>query len=252
MKSFEGKHVWIVGASSGIGAALAEELAGRGAHVALSARRAETLREIAATLPNGGHLAAPMNVADSESVRMALKEVLRNFPRVDSVMFMAAVYSPGDIRTTRLPEIEQGLRINLTGAFVLLEAILPEFDRQGGGQLALCASVAGYRGLPKGQPYCATKAALINLAESLKVELESANVDVRLICPGFVRTPLTDKNDFNMPMIVEPGEAARAIADGLLSRNFEIHFPKRFTILMKLLRLLPHALFFRIVRRLAP
>ncbi|NCC21887.1 MAG: SDR family NAD(P)-dependent oxidoreductase [Alphaproteobacteria bacterium] len=252
MNSFEGKHVWIVGASSGIGAALAKELAGRGAHVALSARRAETLREIAATLPGGGHLAAPMNVADRESVRMALKEVLRNFPRVDSVMFMAAVYSPGDIRTTRLPEIEQALRINLTGAFVLLEAILPEFDRQGGGQLALCASVAGYRGLPKGQPYCATKAALINLAESLKVELESANVDVRLICPGFVRTPLTDKNDFNMPMIVEPGEAARAIADGLLSRNFEIHFPKRFTILMKLLRLLPHALFFRIVRRLAP
>ena len=126
----------------------------------------------------------------------------------------------------------------------------PQFESQGHGQIVICASVAGYRGLPTGQPYCAAKAALLNLSESLKVELEPKNIDVKVICPGFVKTPLTDKNDFPMPMIIEAEDSAIAIKKGLCSRAFEIHFPKRFTYIMKLLHILPHWLYFVVARKM--
>lgn len=131
-----------------------------------------------------------------------------------------------------------------------MNAVRDIFKQQGHGQIVLCASVAGYRGLPNAQPYCATKAALINYAESLKIELEPEHIDVKIICPGFVKTDLTDKNDFKMPMMISADEAASAISKGLTQKGFEIHFPKRFTLIMKTLRLIPNWLFFVFSRKM--
>ena len=130
----------------------------------------------------------------------------------------------------------------------MIETVLPLLLAQGGGQITLCASVAGYRGLPKSQPYGATKAGLINIAESLAAEVPK-QIDVRVINPGFVESRLTDKNDFKMPMRISPEKAAKAIADGLNKPGFEIHFPKAFTRIMKLLSYLPNSLYFALMRR---
>ena len=139
------------------------------------------------------------------------------------------------------------LEVNVLGAFNIVQRVLPYMQEQGEGQIALCGSVAGYAGLPGGQPYSATKAAIINLAESLKAE--NPALDIKLINPGFVKTPLTDKNDFQMPMMLSAEQAAVEVAQGLLSRRFEIHFPKKFTFLLKTLKWLPHGLYFYLVKR---
>ncbi len=252
MQDVTGKYIWILGASSGMGAALAKELAGRGAILALSARREEKLKALAQTLEGEHHIIAPLDVADPKSIENAQTLILKQVPRIDSAIFMAAIYSPHDGQKKSLSFIHDMLNVNMGGAFNLIDCVQEQFEKQRQGQLVLCASVAGYRGLPNGQPYCATKAALINLGESLKVELEPKNIDVKIICPGFVKTPLTDKNDFPMPMIIEADEAARAIAKGLTSKSFEIHFPKKFTFIMKILRVLPNSLYFWLSRKMQP
>ena len=250
MQDVKGKYIWILGASSGIGAALAKELASSGAIIALSARRADKLNELRATLAGEGHIVAPLDVADHASIQNAQSEILKSFPQIDSALFMAAMYSPHDGKTKKIERIHEMLHVNLGGAFNMVDVVKPQFESQGHGQIVICASVAGYRGLPTGQPYCAAKAALLNLSESLKVELEPKNIDVKVICPGFVKTPLTDKNDFPMPMIIEAEDAAIAIKKGLCSRAFEIHFPKRFTYIMKFLHILPHWLYFVVARKM--
>lgn len=250
MLDVNGKYIWILGASSGIGKALAIELASHGAHLVLSARRAEKLKELAATLQGDQHILAPLDVSDAEGIKKALETILQSAPHIDSAIFMAATYTPHDGGKKQLSFIRQALDVNLMGAFNIIDVVQEQFEKQGHGQIVLCASVAGYRGLPTGQPYCSTKAALINLAESLKIDLEKKNIDVKVICPGFVKTPLTDKNDFPMPMMIEAEVAAKAIHKGLCSRSFEVHFPKRFTFVMKFLRILPNAVYFWIARRL--
>ena len=252
MKDVRGKYIWVIGASSGIGAALCKELADRGAILALSARRADQLKNLANDLSGDGHLVIPLDVANPDAVQSAKDKIIENFPRIDSAIFMAALYTPHGRERKSITLINDMIAVNLGGAFHMIDAVCPQLEKQGYGQLVLCASVAGYRGLPTGQPYCATKAALINLGESLKVDLEPQNIDVKIICPGFVKTPLTDKNDFPMPMIIEAEDAAKAIAKGLTSRAFEIHFPKRFTLIMKCLRLLPTPLYFWIARKMRP
>lgn len=249
-QDFTGKTVWILGASSGIGASLAHEIAARGGRVALSARRQEKLEDVLQSLAGQGHISVPLDVSDSASVNDAFDYIKGQFENLDSAVFMAASYSPHDGAQKDINLIHQMLRVNLGGAFNMLDALQPYFKARQRGQIVLCASVAGYRGLPTGQPYCAAKAALINLAESTKLEMERYHVDVKLINPGFVKTPLTDKNDFKMPMIIAPEVAGKAIADGLLSTSFEIHFPKRFTYIMKLIRALPATLYFMLARRL--
>lgn len=250
MQDVKGKYIWILGASSGIGAALAKELAENGAIIALSARREDKLNEVRASLTGDNHIVAPLDVADAQSIKAAQDQILKAFPHIDSALFMAAMYSPHDGKTKKIERIHDMLGVNLGGAFNMVDAVRPQFESQGHGQIVICASVAGYRGLPTGQPYCAAKAALINLSESLKVELEPKNIDVKVICPGFVKTPLTDKNDFPMPMIIEAEDAAIAIRKGLCGRAFEIHFPKRFTYIMKFLHILPHWLYFPIARKM--
>ena len=196
--------VWIIGASSGIGAALARECSARGARLALSARRKDALDQLKDTLA-GDHKIFPLDVAHADDV----------------------------LRTAQAIRVE----VNLLGVFHALHAVLPLFKEQQKGQIALCGSVAGYIGLPGGQPYSATKAGVMNIAESLVAELPDY-IDVKLISPGFVRTELTDKNSFDMPMIIGADQAARSIADGLRDSGFEVHFPKRMGLFAE-----PHALF---------
>ena len=235
---FHQEVIWIVGASSGIGRALAVHLAAQGARLVLSARSREALEALKAELGEG-HLIYPLDIADIQQTQLTAQAIRAAVSRIDRVIFLAAVYTPMPLASLDLAATRHMIDVNLFGAFNLIHAVLPLLKAQNKGQIALCASVAGYVGLPDGQPYSATKAGLINLAESLRAEC-GPGLDIKLINPGFVQTPMTDKNDFSMPMMVRPEAAAKAIADGLIARPFEIHFPKLFTWGMKLLRALPY------------
>ena len=236
--------VWIIGASSGIGAALARECASRGAKLALSARRREVLETLQNSLA-GEHQIFPLDASKADDIQQTAQSILAEFGRIDRVVYLAAVYTPMKLNALDLAETKHMLDVNLLGVFHAVHAVLPIFNTQQKGQIALCGSVAGYMGLPGGQPYSATKAGVMNIVESLKAEVPDY-IDVKLISPGFVRTELTDKNTFDMPMIIGPDEAAMSIADGLIDKAFEIHFPKKFTLLLKLLRLLPYRLAFKL------
>lgn len=235
---FAGEVIWIIGASSGIGHALAQRLAAGGAVLALSARRREEIEALAASL-GVSHKAFALDVTDAALCERTAMAIRAAFGRIDRIIFLAAVYAPMKLSELDMAVTRQMIEVNLLGAFHVVQACLPLLKEQGKGQLALCGSVAGYVGLPGGQPYSATKAGIISLAESLRAELP-ASIDIRLISPGFVRTALTEKNPFDMPMIISAPQAAEYIAAGLLGRNFEIHFPRRFTLWLKFLRLLPY------------
>ncbi len=249
MTTYRGQVIWIIGASSGIGLALAHELSGRGATLILSARRQDELEQLRAAL-GAEHKVYPLDVTDAELVQRTATAAQAACGRVDRVIFLAAAYTPMPLTDLDLKAVKTIVDTNIMGAFNVVQAVLPLFKVQTGrGQLALCGSVAGYIGLPNGQPYSATKAAVLNLAESLRAECQDG-IDIKLISPGFVRTPLTDKNDFHMPMMIVPERAAKEIAEGLLTRRFEIHFPKALTLPAKLLRLLPYGLALHLTRTL--
>jgi short-subunit dehydrogenase len=245
---YSGKHVWIIGASSGIGQVLARELTLRGAKLALSARSEDKLAALKKELGER-HVICPLDVSDAQQAMDAAQKIQSQFPRLDCVVFLAAIYTPMRLEALELAQMRSIIEINLMGAFHMVHAVLPILRQQQCGQIALCGSVAGYCGLPGGQPYSATKAGIINLAESLRADMARSPIDVKLISPGFVATQMTAKNDFAMPMMIAPEKAAKAIADGLLAPHFEIHFPKRFTYLVKFLRLLPAWLYFPIIKR---
>lgn len=238
------QRVWIIGASAGIGAALARALAARGAQLVLSARDAVALAALAADC--GGATTAPLDLGQPDQLA-AHCDRLRTEAPFDAIICTAALYDPGRIADLDPARAEAMVRVNLLGTLDVAR-LCPPLLREG-GQLVLFGSVAGYLGLPGGQPYSATKAAINNLAESLAVEL-APRVDVRLVCPGFVATRLTAKNRFPMPAIVTPEQAAEAVLRGMARRGFEIHFPRRFTWPLKLLRLLPHAVSLRLMRRI--
>jgi short-subunit dehydrogenase len=249
-QTYQDKVIWVIGASSGIGAALAQELASRGAVLALSARRKDALEKLKDSLGGKKHKVFALDITDAELVTRTAGAIRAAFGRIDSVIFLAANYTPMKLTTLNLAVTKQIIDVNLTGAFHVVHAVLPILQDQSQGQIALCGSIAGYIGLPGGQPYSATKAAIINLAESLRGELPE-RIDVKLINPGFVRTALTDKNNFKMPMIIETESAAKAIADGLCEKRFEIHFPKRFTCALKVLKILPYSIKLAIARKVS-
>ena len=246
--TYENKVIWIIGASSGIGGSLARELSLRGAILALSARRKDALEMLKDSLADEKHKIFALDVCDSALVSRTAGAIRAAFGRIDSVIFLAASYTPMKLESLDLAVTRQIIDVNLSGAFHVVDALLPILHDQSAGQIALCGSVAGYIGLPGGQPYSATKAGIMNLAESLRSELPP-KIDIKLISPGFVRTELTDKNDFEMPMMIEPQDAAKDIADGLLQKRFEIHFPKRFTLRLKLLQMLPYSLALKITEK---
>ncbi len=240
-----GKNIWIIGASSGIGAALAKVLNERGARLILSARSEERVRKVSENL-SSETIFLPLDITEVEQIKSALGKI----EKLDAVIFLAATYQPGSFQNKSLEVSQAIVDVNFKGMLNVVHVVMPRLQKQGNGQLVLCGSVAGYRGLPNAQPYSATKAAIINFAESLYAENKGTGIDVKLISPGFVRTPMTDKNDFKMPMIIEPSQAAEAIANGMTRPGFEIHFPKRFTFFMKFLALLPYPLYFAIARKM--
>lgn len=246
--NFKEEVIWVIGASSGIGKALAFELANAGARVVISARRRDELEQLKSQLV-GSPLVFPLDIADSELTIRTAQAIRAAAGRIDRVIFLSAAYTPMKLSTLDLTITRNMIEVNLLGALHVIHAVLPILKEQTHGQIALCGSVAGYIGLPGGQPYSATKAAIANLTESLHAECPQ-HIDVKLISPGFVRTPLTDKNDFSMPMIITPERAAQEITRGLGSSNFEIHFPKRFTLLLKFLQWLPYRIALRITKKL--
>ena len=246
--SFTGEHIWIIGASSGIGKALARELSAQGATLILSARREGELNALNQDL-GGRHHVYALDVSDHAAMSAAATDIATRCGRLDRIIFMAALYRPADSENRDAEFAKKLVEVNLLGAIYTSYAALPIFEQQQSGQLVLCGSVAGYIGLPGGQPYSATKAAMINFAESLHAEVADY-IDIKVINPGFVRTRITDKNRFPMPMRIEPEQAARAIARGLKKRAFEIHFPKGFTYLVKFLGSLPYWLAFKLTHRM--
>jgi NAD(P)-dependent dehydrogenase (short-subunit alcohol dehydrogenase family) len=248
IRDWRGRRVWIVGASSGIGEALSRELAACGASLALSSRRRDSLEALARSLPGGAAFPLPLDVTDQASVHAAAQELSRQWASIDLVVWLAGDYRPMRADSFDLAEARRLIEINLLSVYNGLDVLLPVFAQQKTGGLALVSSVAGYRGLPKALAYGPGKAGLINLAESLYLDLSPQGIGVWLINPGFVATPLTAQNTFHMPGLISAEEAARQMVAGFASGAFEIHFPRRFTWWMKFLRLLPARLFFRAVR----
>ncbi|MBI2725730.1 MAG: SDR family NAD(P)-dependent oxidoreductase [Polaromonas sp.] len=244
--SWHGKTVWLVGASTGIGRATAHALHAAGAKVIVSARNQQALDGFAAEHP--GTLALAFDAGDAAAAKAAAQTVLDAGP-LDLVLYCAGYYK--EMRATEfdLSEMLMHQQVNYVGALYVLDAVLPYFAKRQSGHISLISSVAGYRGLPKSLAYGPTKAALINLAETLYVDLQDSHVGVSLICPGFVETPLTAQNKFTMPALITPEVAAQEILKGWAAGSFEIHFPKRFTLWMKALALLPARLYFPVIRK---
>jgi NAD(P)-dependent dehydrogenase (short-subunit alcohol dehydrogenase family) len=245
---WRGKTVWMVGASTGIGRATASLLHARGARVVVSARNKEALDTFVAEHP--GAVAVALDATDRAAVALAAAQVLA-LGNLDGMVYCAGHYNAMRADTMDVPDMERHLRINYVGALYLLDAVLPHMVRttRGAAFVSLVGSVAGYRGLPNSLAYGPTKAALINLAQTLYMDLHDKGVGVSLINPGFVETPLTAQNTFTMPALITPAQAADEILKGWAKGAFEIHFPKRFTLWLKLLELLPAGLYFRLVRR---
>ena len=240
---WQGRRVWLVGASSGIGAALARELAQRGARLALSSRRASRL-----AMPGiEGALLLPCDVTVTASLAAAHAQLVAAWGGVDLVVYLAGDYQPMQVDNFDLDKAEQLVATNFNGAMKLAAAVLPCLTP--GAGIAFVASVAGYRGLPKALAYGPGKAALIHFAECLHLELAPRGIGVWVINPGFVATRLTAKNDFSMPALLTPEQAAEAIIAGFRTGRFELHFPKRFSRIMKLLAHLPYAWSFPLIRR---
>jgi NAD(P)-dependent dehydrogenase (short-subunit alcohol dehydrogenase family) len=230
-----GKVAWVVGASSGIGAAVARELARRGATVAISARRDERLRQVS----GGDMLVVPLDVTDAASVAAAARRVSGELGPIDLAVLSAGYWQQMDPANWDTEVFDQHIRVNLVGMSNAIAAVLPGMLRRRHGVIAGIASVAGYRGLAGSEAYGATKAAQMNLLESLRVHIARTGVRVTTICPGFVRTDLTAGNSFPMPFMIETDEAARSICDGLERERTEIVFPTRMALLMKTTRLVP-------------
>jgi short-subunit dehydrogenase len=236
IRDWNGKRVWVIGASTGIGGETARLLLARGARVALSARRQPELDVIAAesiAAGNANVIVAPLDIVDHASVLAARDTIFGRWLGVDLVLAVA----------------NQLLDLNVRGVLNCLDAVLPTLLKQGHGGLGIVGSVAGYSGLPKALIYGPTKAAIINLCEALYLDLRPRGIAVYMINPGFVKTPLTAGNDFKMPALLSAEEAAQALVAGLEKGAFHIHFPKRFTNWLRLARLLPYRWYFALIHK---
>ena len=233
---FDGVRVWITGASSGIGAALAHELAGRGARVAISARRADRLEGVAA---GTGMVPVTVDVSDRDSVLEAERTVRGELGGIDMAVLNAGTYQQMDVTAWDTEAYRRHVDVNLMGLVHGVEAVLPAMRSARSGRIVGVASVAGYRGFPSSEAYGSTKAAQINLLESLRIDLLPLGVRVSTVCPGFVRTDLTAENTFRMPWLLEVDDAARRIADGLEKDKAEIVFPLPMMLAMKAVRVIP-------------
>lgn len=248
IKDWQGKRVWVIGASSGIGKAFAENVASLGAEVYISARSAQKLAEVAKA--SHSITALPLEATDAAAVQTAYATVTKN-GKLDLLLHAAALYEPMRAWNMHAETIERAMQVNYGSVIKAVDTVLPDMLNQQSGHIAIIASVAGYMGMPNSLAYGPTKAALINLSENLYADLYSKGVAVHVINPGFVKSPLTDKNNFEMPSIITPEQAAEYMVSGFASGNFEITFPKRFTYTLKLVERLPYGLKLPLLRRLS-
>ena len=244
---WSGKRVWVIGASTGIGASCAQLLTDVGARVAFSARSIDKLLAASAGAPRA--LVAPLDVLERASVGIACERIVSQWGGIDLVLVVAGGYNEMRADSFDLAAANAMVDLNLRGVFNCLDAVLPLLLAQGCGGIGIVASVAGYGGLPKALAYGPTKAALINLTESLYLDLRPRGIAVYQVNPGFVDTPLTAHNDFRMPALMSADDAADEMIAAIERGQFHIHFPKRFTNSLRLARLLPYRLYFWLIHK---
>ncbi len=240
---------WITGASSGMGLGMAKMLAGAGWRVAISARSTEKL-EAAARDSNGQIIAMPVDVTDEAAMRKTAGLIESEAGPVTLAIMNAGTYTPVDAESFDAGSVRKQMEVNYFGAVNGIAAVLPGMTDRRSGHLALVASPTSYRGLPRAGAYGAAKSAMVSLAESLKFDCDRLGLDISVILPGFVRTAMTEQNDFDMPFLMEPDEAVRRILGGLARRRFEIAFPKRLVWPMKITRAMPYSWYFPLMARL--
>lgn len=241
------RTVWLTGASAGIGEALALQLAKRGDRVIASARGQDKLDALTEKHPQIA--TAQVDITDHDAVMNVAKQIEAEHGQIDLAIFNAGTHQPVDAKDFTAAGLRKLIEVNLMGTANCLETVMPGMIARGSGHIAVVASVAGYRGLPTAAYYGASKGGTINMVEALRFDLQRAGVKLQLVNPGFVETPLTDKNEFEMPMIITAEKAADYIAKGLDGGGFEIAFPRRFALIMKLLRLSPYRLYFPLIGR---
>lgn len=241
MRKLSGKTYWLVGASEGLGRALATKLSKAGCSLVLSARNMDSLQALADTLP-GPARCVPCDVADKASVITAAQEV----GVIDGLVFLAGVYWPFSARDWDADQAEAMFDVNLTGAARVLGQVVPGMVARGAGHVVLTGSLSGYRGLPGSIGYSSSKAGLMHLAESMHADLRGSGVDVQLANPGFIRTRLTDKNDFTMPFLMEADQAADEMLSLMRSEKFQRAFPRLFSLLFRGANFLPDWAYFRV------
>jgi NADP-dependent 3-hydroxy acid dehydrogenase YdfG len=241
MKNWAGKRYWLVGASEGLGRALAQEMSAAGAELVLSARNTERLAVLAASLPGPARVVA-VDIADHDSVQAAAQAA----GDLDGVVFLAGVYWPMASQNWQAAQAETMADINFTGAVRVMGAVVPAMVARGQGHLVLTGSLAGFRGLPGAIGYGASKAAVMALAESMHCDLRATGVQVQLVNPGFIRTRLTEQNDFAMPFIMEPEAAARVMFAHMNTGRFSCSFPRVFSWVFRGAQFLPDWLYYRL------
>ncbi len=242
------KKVWITGASSGIGKALAIKFANEGWQVAASARRENLLNDLNKT--NSNIHSFPLDVKDESNTKKVFQNIIEKLQSIDICVFCTGIHDPEAEKKLSSEKIREIMETNFFGTLNCIMAVNNFFREKKNGHISIVSSVAGYRGLPAASGYCASKSALTSLAESLYFDFKRDNVRVSLVSPGFIKTPMTDKNKFAMPLIKSAEFAAEKMFIGITKKNaFEIHFPVVFTMMMKLLKIMPNWLYFLLVKK---
>ena len=243
------KKIWITGASSGIGKAVAKKFAEMGWKVAVSARREELLKKMTTENPN--IFSFPCDVTDESQINKTFQEIINKFGDLDICLFSSGTYDPKHEQFIDVEKIMNVINVNLFGVIKCVKSVENYFKKRKRGQISIVSSIAGYRGLPNSSGYGPSKAALTNFAESIYFDFKKYNINISVISPGFIKTPLTDKNEFSMPFLKTPEFAATEIYKGLIRNNtFEIHFPKSLTLILKFLRILPYKIYLFLVDKL--
>lgn len=249
MASLQGKVVWLTGASQGIGEALARRLATADCKLAISARRGDVLEKLAGELSRHGPVvrAYPCDVTDREAVSVGASRIMNDLGPVDVLITNAGTYQPTDAREFSATDHESIMRLNYGGTLNCIEAVLPSMISRRSGHVVGVSSLVGYRGLPRSSSYGASKAALINFLECFRFDVQKHGIKVTVVNPGFVKTPLTDRNDFTMPFLVPAERAAEIIIDGIRREKYEVHFPWQLSWIFKLMRIIPFPLYHALI-----
>ena len=243
------KSIWITGASSGIGKSLALKFAKEGWQVAASARREDLLNELCKS--NLNIVPFPLDVTNRENCREVFENIKNAYENIDICFFSTGTWDPKKEKDIDIDQMKKVMEVNFFGTLNCIKAVEMYFKENKKGHISIVSSIAGYRGLPNSTGYGASKAALNNLAESLYFDFGRHNVRVSLISPGFIKTPMTDKNEFKMPFLKTPEFAANKIYNGLINgSSFEIDFPKELTLILKFLKILPDKIYFKLIRKL--